>query len=149
MMILPPGLMSDKDMQLLRDNGICVVTAEDPARVKFVDPIPVVSSRTQVENAAIQLSRHVLGGIGRCSITNGTQSRVDILRQYIDLLVAGTPLDPNPPREQIEKEIFNTEKAAEIRKIAREEARAERQAKKEADARRLADTAPGQDGVDR
>jgi hypothetical protein len=137
MMILPPGLMSDKDMQLLRDNGICVVTAEDPARVKFVDPIPVVSSRTQIEHAAIQLSRRILNG--ECKNSAGYLDTGSVYSKFINLVVSGSPLDPKPTREEIERRIFDETKADEIRKIAREEARAERQAKKEADAKRLAE----------
>lgn len=140
MIILPLEMMSERDIQALRDNGICVVEAKDPSKIKFVDPIPAVSSRTQVENAAIQLSRCVLSGLGRCSISNdGSMNRISILRQYIDFLIVGTPLDPKPPREEIEKEIFNEEKKNEIRKIAREEARAEKQAKKEVEATKLAE----------
>jgi len=139
MIILPPEMMSEQNIQALRDNGICVVEAKDPSKIKFVDPIPAVSSRTGIENAAIQLSRCVLNGMGRCLVENGKMDRVSIMRQYIDFLVVGTPLDPNPPREQIEREVFDKTKEEEIRKIAREEARTERKEKKEAEAKRLAE----------
>ena len=139
MIILPPEMMSEQNILALRDNGICVVEAKDPSKIKFLDPIPAVSSRTGIENAAIQLSRCVLNGIGRCTIENGKMDRVSIMRQYIDLLVIGTPLDPKPPREETERTTFDEERENEIRKIAREEARAERKEKKEAEAKRLAE----------
>lgn len=54
--ILPPGSLSDSNIQLLRDNELCVVVAKDPAAVKFVDPIPAISSRTRIKGTA--LDRH-------------------------------------------------------------------------------------------
>lgn len=39
-MIIPPELMSADDVKLLNENGICVVIATDPSKVKFVDPLP-------------------------------------------------------------------------------------------------------------
>jgi hypothetical protein len=53
MIILPPGVMDDENIKLLRENDICVVVAEDPAKVRFVDPIPAASNRAQMEQAAI------------------------------------------------------------------------------------------------
>ena len=46
MIILPPDVMDKENIDLLRENGICVVVAKDPAKVRFVDPIPAVASRT-------------------------------------------------------------------------------------------------------
>lgn len=40
--ILPPNTMTDENIQLLRDNDLCVVVAEDPAAVKFIDPLPTM-----------------------------------------------------------------------------------------------------------
>jgi hypothetical protein len=51
------------------------------------------------------------------------------------MVIKGSPLDPTPSREETERKIFDETKADELRKIAREEARVERQAKKEADAK--------------
>ncbi len=58
--IIPEGAMSAESIKELRDNGICVVEAKDPACVKFLDPIPAAQGRTNVEDAAIQLSRKIL-----------------------------------------------------------------------------------------
>ena len=58
--ILPPNIMSEEDMQRLRDNGMCVVVAEDPSQVNFIDPLPCISSRTEIDHAAIKLAQKVL-----------------------------------------------------------------------------------------
>jgi hypothetical protein len=39
-MILPPEVMSPEDIKLLNENGLCVVIVKEPAKVRFVDPIP-------------------------------------------------------------------------------------------------------------
>jgi len=44
--------------------------------------------------------------------------------------VKRTPLDPDPTQKEIEKRIFNQEKAAELQRLARAEAKAEREAAK-------------------
>lgn len=125
--ILPPDAMSEDNLKLLRENDICVVVAKDPAAIKFVDPIPAASSRTQIENAAIALSRVVLSGqwghyTNYDHITKGEAAKI-----YVDCLVEGTPLAAHYRHpEVVAKEIFDTEKANEIRRLAREEAKAER-----------------------
>lgn len=122
--ILPPDAMSPEDIKLLRDNEICVVVANNPATVKFVDPIPAASSRTQMEQAAIKLSRRLFRG------DLFPDNRRDFAKLYVDCLIAGTSLDSGPTQEEREKEIFDQAKYDEIRKLAREEAKAEREAKK-------------------
>lgn len=124
MIILPEGEMDADNIKLLRENGICVVVAKNPSAVKFVDPIPAVSNRTQIENAAIQLSRRLLRGdlFG--------DNRRDFANLYMNCLVKGTSLDPEPTPQEQEKRIFDEAKRDEIQKIAREEARAEKAAKK-------------------
>jgi hypothetical protein len=47
--ILPPGAMSKEDIDRLRNNNLCVVEAQEPGLVKFLDPIPAISSRTEIE----------------------------------------------------------------------------------------------------
>jgi len=135
--ILPPDTMSDADIKTLSDNGICVVVAKNPAAVKFIDPIPAQSSRTEIENAAIKLSRKLLS-------EEGYSNRKDIAHLYCDILVKGTPLDPNPEptQEQIEEErraheraVFDYAKEEELARLGVEEARAERAAAKAAKAR--------------
>lgn len=86
--ILPPKTMSKSDIKALRDNELCVVIAKDPSQVKFLDPIPTSSSRTQMENAAIALSRKLLNG------QMLQFQRGDITRAYVDILIKGSPLDP-------------------------------------------------------
>jgi len=131
MMIVPPDMMSDDNLKLLRDNGICVVVAEKPEAIKFLDPIPAAASRTQIEHAAIMLSRKLLGPESPW----GGSTRDSVAKMFVDLLVTGTPLDPKPSIQEIERQIFHAEKAEEIRRIAREEARAERLAAKAAKAK--------------
>ena len=124
MIILPPDAMSAEDVDLLRANGLCVVVAKEPSLVKFMDPIPAVSSRTAVENAAIQLSRKIIGK----GYWTSTGTRESLAALYVDLLVAGTSLDPRPSKQEREQEIFDVEKAEELRRLARQEAKAERDA---------------------
>lgn len=122
MIILPPNAMSDHNIGLLRENGICVVVAKNPSDVKFLDPIPSVASRSQIEAAAIALSRKIL----KCGTYN-EESRSNFARLYVDLLVKGTPLDPEKEKEE---QIFKAAKEDEIRRLAREEAKSERQKQK-------------------
>lgn len=129
--ILPPNVMSEENIKLLRDNDLCVVVAEDPAKVKFIDPIPAITSRTQMENAAIQLSRLLLnGGWSGASLLG----KSDFASLYVELLVKGSPLCKGPTKEEMEREIFDDTKADELRRLAREEAKAERAAAKQAKA---------------
>lgn len=122
-LILPPNMMSPEDLQRLRDNDICVVEATEPGQVRFLDPLPAQSSRTEMEQAAIALSRRLLKG-------NYTWSTGDILKVYVDLLVAGTSLDIQGTKEDQERQIIDNARLNELQRIAREEARAERAAKK-------------------
>lgn len=123
--ILPPDTMDDKDIAALRDNGLCVVVAKDPARVKFLDPIPVAAGRTKIETAAIMLSRKLLNK----GFWNNDSTRDCVARTYVDILMKGTALDPNV---QEEEDYFNRVKVREIERLAIEEAREERAAKKAA-----------------
>lgn len=130
--ILPPKAMSDENIKLLRENEICVVVAEDPAAVKFIDPIPSMSSRTQVESAAIGLSRILLNGQWGDYSSLNQIGRETFSRIYVDLLIKGSPLDKNHQTQaELEKKVFDAEKIDALRKLAQEEARAERVAAKE------------------
>lgn len=84
--ILPPHAMSKQDIKALNDNGICVVVAKEPEKVKFVDPIPAASSRNQIENAAIALSKRLLNG------QLLEYQRGSITAAFVELLTIGTPL---------------------------------------------------------
>lgn len=123
-LLIPPDCVSDDDVKRLNDNGMCTVVAKDPALIKFLDPIPSISSRTGIENAAIKLSRKLLNR--QFHSTTGLLGYSDIYKLYLDLVIAGTPLDAQPSAEEVEKKIFNEAKAEEIRKLAREEAKEER-----------------------
>lgn len=89
MVIIPPDVMSDEDITLLRENGICVVVCKEPDAVRFVDAIPEISSRTEIQAASIELSRFLL------SPPPGSQStlyRSDIIKTFCDILMRGEPL---------------------------------------------------------
>lgn len=131
--IVPKNTLAAADLTNLRENGVCVVEATDPAKVKFVDPIPASSSRTEIENTAIKFSRLVLAGkLTRFDWGDKLTSdfRAKLTALYVDLLVSGTPLDPEPSQQEIEKKIFDEAKRDELRQLAREEAKAERLALK-------------------
>lgn len=123
--ILPPETMDAENIAMLRDNGLCVVEAKNPAAVKFVDPIPAASCRTTIEDAAIKLSRKLLNGD-----LVGQDYRKNIAALFFDILAKGTPLDPNPTQAELEKRAFEIEKMDELRRLAREEAKQERAAAK-------------------
>lgn len=126
MIIIPPDTISAEDIKELRANDICVVVAKDPSKVKFVDPIPAQSSRTQIEQAAIKFSRKILHRQWGHISNEGTIGVNTISRLYLECLIAGTPLDENGSREEQEQQYFDREKMMELAKLAKEEARAER-----------------------
>jgi len=127
-LILPPDSMSDTDIEVLNANGICTVVAKNPDAVKFLDPIPSAAERTKVEDAAIMLSRKILNG----GYWTSDSTRSAICQTYVDLLVAGTALDPRPSKQERELKIFDQAKFDELRRLAREEAKSERAAIKKA-----------------
>lgn len=124
--VIPPDTISESDVQQLRDNGICVVVSKDPASLKFLDPIPACIGRSKIEDAAIALSRRLLnrGGIWA---QIAAIDRKDIAKLYMEILIKGTSLDS---QLDVDEQTFNDAKAEEIRKLASEEARSERAAKK-------------------
>lgn len=123
MIVLPTGQMSEADMQRLRENGICVVEADDPAQLNFLDPIPAASSRSELEAAALKLSRRLLH-------TTGCWTGREICHLFTQLLTEGTPLDNKPTKQEQVAEayqtLFDATKAEEIARLAVEEAREER-----------------------
>jgi len=135
MIIIPPDTMTDADIQALRKNEICVVVAKDPAKVKFVDPIPAAAQRTQIEAAAIKLSRILLNGQWGHVSTCSAIGRSEFARLYIECLIQGTSLDPSGSLQEREQEYFNNAKLTELNRLAKEEARAERAAAKAAAAK--------------
>lgn len=125
MIIVPPKTMSDNNIKMLRDNGICVVVSKDPNALKFVDPIPAISNRTEIENAAIQLTRRLFAG------DLFADNRRDFAKLYMDCLIKGTPLDPAIQMQKVEeKRIYDSAYYDEVRRLAREDAKKEREAKK-------------------
>ena len=126
MVILPPKMMSAEDITILRNNGICVVIAKDPAKVRFMDPIPAVSSRSEIENAAIKLSRKLIKWPWSSDMRLDRQSVTEI---YVNLLVDGTPLDPLGTTQEQEERIQREAREEELRRLGREEAKAIKAAK--------------------
>ncbi len=118
--------MSKEDIEILRKNDICVVVATEPAKIRFLDPIPAIGQRTQIENTAIQLSRIILNNQAV------SLDRRDLTKTFVDILIKGTPLDAHGSQEEQNQRLFDYEKAEEIRKLARAEAKAERETKKKA-----------------
>lgn len=129
MIIVPPDVLSAEDVKKLEANDICVVVASDPAKVRFMDPIPAVSSRTEMEQAAIRLSRILLHGQHNAG---GHISRSDIASLYVNILVEGTPLGARGSLEEQEKEWAAIARRQEVERLAREETHAAREAKKKA-----------------
>lgn len=124
--ILPPGMMTPEDIQKLEANWLCVVIAKDPSQVKFLDPTLCIAHRTDLEQAAIQLSRKVLNP----GYWTHDDTRQQLTRTFCDILLKGTPLDKNPTKAEQEAEIISNARLDELRTIAREEARAEKAAAK-------------------
>lgn len=131
MIIIPPDLINAENIRLLRANGVCVVVAKDPAKVRFMDPILAMSARNEIDSAAIRLSRLLLNGQYKTS-NGGYLSRADFTKLFVEILVKGTSLDARGTQEEYEQRMFDDAKREEIYKLAREEARAERKAKREA-----------------
>lgn len=121
---------------MLRDNGLCVVVSEDPAKVKFLDPIPAISQRTKVEQAAVELSRILLNGQWGHYDSANHIGRSTFAQIYIDLLMKGTALDKHGSQEEQEEQLKKQARWDELSKLAREEARAERAAKKAAEGKK-------------
>lgn len=128
--IVPPDTMSDDDIARLNANDLCVVVASDPSKVRFLDPLPAASSRTEMENAAIELSRLLLHGRWGNWSNMSLVGRETFAQMYVDLLTKGSPLDKGPTRAEQEEDIYASAKADELRRMAREEAREERKKKK-------------------
>lgn len=123
--VIPPDLLDADSIAELRASGFAVVVAADPNKVRFLDPIPTVSSRTEIESSCIQFTRKILN-----AEYNKTLSRDDLRSIYLECLMRGSPLDERPSKEEREKEVFEIARHDELRKIAREEARTERDLKK-------------------
>lgn len=130
MIIVPPGELTPIDIKKLEDNGICAVVAKHPERVKFVDPIPCQSSRTQIENAAIKLSRILLNRTWGNFYNSDTLGQREFAHMYVACLTEGTPLDRNGTIQDQECAIITAARRDELAKLARQDARSEREVAK-------------------
>lgn len=86
--VLETGMMSEDDMNRLRDNGICVVESESPDMVRFVDP--PITGYDKMELAAIELFR-------RCISQDGWQlHRKTLAEQWALILMDGEKMAKLP-----------------------------------------------------
>lgn len=88
--ILPPGEITKEDIAILRENGMCVVEAKDPSKVRFVEPPPLGYSVQ--ERAAIALCRWVMGHDN----PGANWSRRELAAKLADFFCEGSPLEPLP-----------------------------------------------------
>lgn len=140
MLIIPPGALSKEDIEKLNANDICTVESQDPTAIKFVDPIPSATNRNEIENAAVEMLRTLIGTEWWSQFTDRRPYRSNVLTLYVECLARNSPLDPKQPSRadmvERERKIFDAAKDEEIREIAREEAREERAAKRAAKAKK-------------
>jgi hypothetical protein len=90
--ILPKGEMSPEDIAILRDNLFCVVEAEHPGDVRFMEP-PPSSDYSNAERAAINLCRYLLNN----PPSNGYRDQSFIVAKFMYYVIEGTPLAANAP----------------------------------------------------
>lgn len=89
-MILPKGQVSREDIDKLNENGLCVVEAEDPSLVRFMEPPPEGYSLREL--SAIQLFRVVMASRG-----NTNWSRMELATKFAEILIEGKyPAGPEP-----------------------------------------------------
>jgi len=134
--IVPTKTLSAENLKLLRDNDLCVIECKDPAKVKFLDPIPSAVQRTKVEDAAIKLSRILLNETWGYYSNANSLSKADCCRIYVDMLIKGTALDRHGTIEEQRENAYNYAFKEETEKLARQEAR-EARAKKKAEAAKV------------
>jgi len=128
--IVPTKTLSPENLKMLRDNELCVIEAKDPAKIKFLDPIPSASQHDKAEAAAISLSRILLNGQWAEYDSSAQIGRSTFSRIFVDLLIKGTALDRNGTIAQQRDNEYNYAYAQEVAKLAREDARNERAKKK-------------------
>lgn len=130
--ILPPKTVSESDIKELRDNGLCVVVAENPAAVKFLDPIPSAGERSKIESACIKLSRILLNEQWGFITQSSSIGKSEFAKLFVYCLSEGTELSPKGSKQEQEDQIYDSTRRQEIEKLARDDARAEHAAKKAA-----------------
>ena len=79
--VLPKGEVTKRDIKKLNDNGLCVVEASDPSKVRFIDPPP--EGYSVQERAAIELFRVLVAKPG-FSI-----NRSGLTEMYVEVLMRG------------------------------------------------------------
>lgn len=133
MMVLKRGVLAAEDIVKLTENGLCVVESDDPSALKFIDTIPSMVGRTAIEDAAIQMSRRLLGEQFWVQSNQWvSRSRSDVTRLFVEMLLSGSPLSEAPTLQEKEREYFNRHRMEELELLARQEAREERAAAKAA-----------------
>lgn len=86
-LIVPKRSMTKADIRLLRLNGICVVEAQEPSAVRFIEP-PMMGYSHE-ERAAIKLSRFLMS----MDNTSNCRDRHDIRSAFAHYVIQGTSLD--------------------------------------------------------
>jgi hypothetical protein len=97
-MVLPKGQMSQEDIAELRANQFCVVEAEDPSTLRFLEPPP--EGYDAMDRAAIQLMRRLV----TCGNKNDTFYRGDISRLLAELLMGGKVPEPVAQVQRVKRQ---------------------------------------------
>lgn len=90
--ILPTGKVSKADIRMLRKNGLCVIEAEDPSLIRFLEPPP--GDYGPQEKAAIATCRHLMG---QCEYLNGRE----IKALFANFIIKGTTLEYSKPPQSV------------------------------------------------
>jgi hypothetical protein len=91
--IIPPKTLSKKDIKKMSENGFCVVEAEDPSKVRYLDTPPPYDYSDQ-ERAAIQLCKVLLSS----GVPTTNWQKMTITEKFIELLIKGSPLQAAQPQ---------------------------------------------------
>lgn len=119
MIVLPVGEVTPEDIQQLRDNGICVIEAKEPANVRFVEPLESSLGQDDFARAAIQLTRRILCG------EVGGFAKGDCSKLLAEILIKGSPIDPAETPQEYAANLFDEFKDCEIAELAKKAAEIE------------------------
>jgi len=92
--ILPIGKVTRKDIRELRKNNFCVIEAEDPGAVRFLEPPLHGYSANEV--AAMKLCRYLLSKNNQYSL-----DRYAIASKLAFIMTEGTPLAESTSVEKV------------------------------------------------
>jgi hypothetical protein len=95
-MILPRGEVSPEDIALMRENGFCVVEAQNPDAVRFMEPPP--NGYSEQEKAAIALCRHLMK-----FQPDVTWTKREVGHMLAQFFIEGSPLQYVEPAKQVER----------------------------------------------